>query len=46
MTDAEALAPFPNAILWNWATIVILGIGNLGALDFQSRCMAGEYRAV
>jgi hypothetical protein len=43
MTDANALAPFPNAIFWNWATIIILGIGNLGALDFQGRCMAGEY---
>jgi hypothetical protein len=42
MTDPEALAPFPNAIFWNWATILILGIGNLGALDFQGRCMAGE----
>jgi len=26
MTDAAALTPFPNAILWNWATIFILGL--------------------
>lgn len=32
----------PNAIFWNWATILILGIGNLGALDFQARCMAAK----
>jgi len=24
-----SLAPFPNAIYWNWATIFILGFGNL-----------------
>jgi hypothetical protein len=35
MTDALALSPFPNAILWNWATILILGFGNLAALDFS-----------
>ena len=37
MTDYDALAPFPNAIFWNWATIFILAFGNLGALDFQAR---------
>jgi predicted exporter len=42
MTDALALSPFPNAIFWNWATIFILGFGNLAALDFQARCMAGK----
>jgi hypothetical protein len=40
MTNPDALAPFPNAIVWNWATIFILGLGNLAALDFQARCMA------
>lgn len=40
MTDAYALTPFPNAVFWNWATIFILGFGNLAALDFQVRCMA------
>ena len=34
--------PFPNAIMWDWATIFILGIGNLAALDFQARCMAAK----
>ena len=42
MTDAMALSPFPNAIFWNWATIFILAFGNLGALDFQVRCMAAN----
>lgn len=37
-----ALNPFPNAIFWNWATIFILGFGNLAALDFQARCMAAK----
>ena len=34
--------PSPNAIFWNWATIFILGFGNLAALDFQARCMAAK----
>ena len=42
MTDAAALTPFPNAIFFNWATIFILGFGNLAALDFQARCMAAK----
>lgn len=42
MTDVLALTPFPNAILWNWATIFILGFGNLAALDFQARAFASK----
>jgi hypothetical protein len=42
MTDHLALSPFPNAILWNWATIFILAFGNVAALDFQARCMASK----
>lgn len=42
MSDRVALTPFPNAIMWNWATIFILGFGNLAALDFQARCMAAK----
>ena len=42
MTNPSALFPFPNAIFFNWATIFILGFGNLGALDFQARCMASK----
>lgn len=42
MFSALSLSPFPNAILWNWATIFILAFGNLGALDFQVRCMASR----
>jgi Na+/proline symporter len=42
MSDPLVLSPFPNAIYWNWATIFILAFGNLGALDFQVRCMAAK----
>lgn len=42
MGDYRSLSPFPNALLWNWATILILMFGNLGALDFQARCMAAK----
>ena len=28
--------------MWNWATIFVLGLGNLAALDFQARCMAAK----
>lgn len=42
MFSPTALSPFPNAILWNWATIFILAFGNLAALDFQARCMASR----
>lgn len=42
MTNSVALSPFPNAIMWNWATLFILAFGNLAALDFQARCMAAK----
>ncbi|CAM9568961.1 unnamed protein product [Sphacelaria rigidula] len=42
MMDIDAYGPFPNAILFNWATIFVLGFGNLAALDFQARCMAAR----
>lgn len=42
MTNPLALSPFPNAIVWNWATIFVLAFGNLAALDFQARCMASK----
>lgn len=42
MFNPLAMSPFPNAIFWNWATIFILAFGNLGALDFQARCMASR----
>lgn len=42
MMDIDAYGPFPNAILFNWATIFVLGFGNLAALDFQARCMAAK----
>ena len=42
MSNPYALEPFPNGLYWNWATILILGFGNLAALDFQGRCMAAK----
>ena len=42
MTDPSSLFPFPNAFVFNWATIFVLGFGNLAALDFQARCMASK----
>jgi hypothetical protein len=42
MTNPHSLYPFPNAFLFNWATIFVLGFGNLAALDFQARCMASK----
>lgn len=46
MTNAHSLYPFPNAIFWDWATIFVLGFGNLAALDFQARCMASKSPSV
>ena len=40
LLEPTSLSPFPNGVLWSWCTIFILGVGNLAALDFQSRCMA------
>jgi len=42
MTEAHSMTPFPNAIMFNWATIFVLAFGNLAALDFQARCMASR----
>jgi Na+/proline symporter len=42
LSSPAALTPFPNAIFWDWATIFILGFGNLAALDFQARCFAAQ----
>ena len=42
MTDEDALDPIPNAIVFNWATIIVLGFGNLAALDFQARVFSAK----
>ena len=42
MVNPHALSPEPNALVWDWATIFILGVGNLAALDFQARSMASK----
>ena len=35
IADSDSYDPIPNALMFNWATIIVLGFGNLGALDFQ-----------
>ena len=42
MGNADALDPIPNAIMLNWATVLVLAFGNLGALDFQARVFAAK----
>jgi len=42
MTDPDALDPIPNAIMFNWVTMIVLAFGNLGALDFQARVFASK----
>jgi len=46
MTNADSYDPIPNAIVLNWATIIVLAFGNLMALDFQARCMAAKSPSV
>ncbi len=42
MTNPDSYDPIPNAITFNWATIFVLGFGNLAALDFQARVFASK----
>jgi len=42
MTDKDALDPIPNAMVLNWATLIVLAFGNIGALDFQARVFAAK----
>ena len=42
IADDNAYDPIPNALVFNWATILVLGFGNLGALDFQARVFASK----
>ena len=42
LADGDALDPIPNAIVLNWATMIVLAFGNLGALDFQARVFASK----
>ena len=46
MRSFNGLAPFPNGMFYNWATIFILGFGNLSALDFQVRAGTMQYSAL
>jgi len=42
MSDKDSYDPIPNAIMLNWATVIVLAFGNLGALDFQARVFASK----
>ena len=37
MTDPDSYDPIPNAIFFNWVTIIVLALGNIAAIDFQAR---------
>ena len=41
-TDIDGYDPLPNAVFFNWATIIVLGFGNICAIDFQARVMAAK----
>jgi len=42
MSNPDSYDPIPNAIMLNWATVIVLAFGNLGALDFQARVFAAK----
>eukprot|EP00929_Paragymnodinium_shiwhaense_P015824 TRINITY_DN12391_c0_g1_i5.p1 TRINITY_DN12391_c0_g1~~TRINITY_DN12391_c0_g1_i5.p1 ORF type:complete len:460 (-),score=75.62 TRINITY_DN12391_c0_g1_i5:360-1568(-) len=42
MTDADSYDPIPNAIFFNWVTIIVLAFGNCMALDFQARIFSAK----
>ena len=42
MSDPDAYDPIPNAIVFNWATIFVIGMGSAIAPDFQARIFAAK----
>uniref|UniRef100_A0A7S0FMD7 Uncharacterized protein n=1 Tax=Pyrodinium bahamense TaxID=73915 RepID=A0A7S0FMD7_9DINO len=40
--DPDSYDPIPNAIFFNWATMIVLALGNCMALDFQARVFAAK----
>ncbi|CAE7252726.1 unnamed protein product [Symbiodinium microadriaticum] len=42
LTDPDSYDPIPNAIFFNWATVIVLAFGNCMALDFNARCFAAK----
>merc|ERR1719327_688291 len=41
-TDPDSYDPIPNAIFFNWATVIVLAFGNCMALDFQARIFSAK----
>mmetsp|Transcript_86510 Transcript_86510/g.253219 ORF Transcript_86510/g.253219 Transcript_86510/m.253219 type:complete len:919 (-) Transcript_86510:3-2759(-) len=41
-SDPDSYDPIPNAIFFNWATVIVLALGNCMALDFQARCFSAK----
>ncbi|EOD41976.1 hypothetical protein EMIHUDRAFT_194620 [Emiliania huxleyi CCMP1516] len=41
MSDPDSYDPIPNAIFFNWVTIIVLALGNVAAIDFQARSTTG-----
>ena len=42
MANKDALDPIPNAIVFNWSTLFVLGFGCVAAPDFQARIFAAK----
>ena len=42
MSDPDSYDPIPNAIFFNWVTIIVLALGNVAAIDFQARVLAAK----
>lgn len=42
LTDPDSYDPIPNAIFFNWATVIVLAFGNCMALDFNARCFSAK----
>ena len=42
LVDINAYDPIPNAVFFNWVTVIVLAFGNICAIDFQARVMAAK----
>lgn len=42
ITDPDSYDPIPNAIFFNWVTVIVLMFGNCMALDFNARCFSAK----
>mmetsp|Transcript_151789 Transcript_151789/g.485132 ORF Transcript_151789/g.485132 Transcript_151789/m.485132 type:complete len:924 (-) Transcript_151789:93-2864(-) len=42
VADADSYEPVPNAVFFNWVTVIVLAFGNCMALDFHARCFSAK----